>query len=133
MKQKKILWIEDDAHILKNLFYFLIKDGFSYDNIRTYKEFTDLKKDDFDKYCTVFVDIMIPSGDIKINEESGLGIDIIFNIRHELKSNIPIVVLTGFSSMIQELDNLDAYDPIATIQKSILPSELHQQIISMLK
>ena len=132
---KRILWIEDDAEILKNLFSPIKKEGFEITTIRTYKEYLNISDHEFSNYILSVIDLMIPAGKEMLSNENEtiLGFSIVEHIRLKRLSNIPIIVLSAFLGAIESnKDDLLKLPPISVLPKPILPSELRDEIIRLL-
>jgi len=132
---KRILWIEDDSEILKNLFSFATKENFEITTIGTYNDYLNLSDHEFSTYNISVIDLMIPSGEKMLSNENEtiLGMSIIEHIRLKRLSNMPIIVLSGMLRAIESRHrDLLKLSPISVLPKPILPSELRDEILRLL-
>ena len=94
MKDKKILYVEDDLSLIEGLKYALEKNGFLVDNARTVKEAHQLFK--AGQYDLLLLDVTLPDG---------TGFDICKEVREI--SAVPIIFLTASDEETSIVKGLD--------------------------
>ena len=94
MKDKKILYVEDDLSLIEGLKYTLEKNGFLVDNARTVKESYQFFQ--AGRYDLLLLDVTLPDG---------TGFDICKEVRKT--SAVPIIYLTASDEEISIIRGLD--------------------------
>lgn len=131
MQSKKILWIEDDATILRGLVRPLEKGGYNITEVKSEKEALDvLGKESFD---LILFDIIIPSGSSR--EEDYLefvGVRLADEIVLRRKIRTPIIAISVVNrpEILQHLKDLGF---VKILSKGyVLPSELKKEVDTIL-
>lgn len=96
MEKNKILIVDDEQHILELLEYNLVENGYEVTTVDNGTEALELAKKG--TYDLILLDVMLPG----IN-----GVEICKKLRHELKIETPIVMLTAKSEEIDKILGLE--------------------------
>jgi CheY-like chemotaxis protein len=104
--KNRILWIEDESNLLKNMLRILIKEGFVIDNIDNKKDAIIKIDQGISEYDLIILDIILPSGE-DLTEETYYstlekisdfeGIELIEYLKNHNPENVPIVIITIIS------------------------------------
>lgn len=123
--EERILWIEDDADIIRRVVWPLEKEGFEFSIIRTYSEYLDITEEEFKSFVLVIIDLLLPPGRAEVENNEELGILIVKDIREKKKLEIPIIVFTGIP---RDCEYEFIGKKVSFMRKPILPSELQEEV-----
>jgi len=126
-KNFRILWVEDDASVIKDQVRPLEKDGCKIDIAEDMMQVLSLMEV-LGEYDLLLLDILIPDGSRKpTNLNSYVGVDLLYKIR-ALYPDLPVIVLTVVTDpKIQEKIYLGDVRRILP-KGSCLPSKLRQAV-----
>jgi len=103
MKEKpEILYIEDEIDLEKEFPEILAIEGYDVDKARNGDEALQKLRNHGKEYDLIILDIMMPTGEEIAPDQSAkggfeTGKVILKKLRHELKLQIPVIVLTAYS------------------------------------
>jgi len=126
---KKILWIEDEADIIKYVISPLKRKGFSFQIAESYEEFNKIKHDT-DKFDLILLDLILPKKN-STPPYDYVGLKILDELTNELKTEIPIIVFTVVNNH-KTNSKLSKYNIYDILYKPIPSAELTDKIESII-
>ncbi len=138
--KKRILWIEDDYHVIKGLVRPIEKEGFIVDSATSALEGYK-KAPQWQSYDLIVVDIILPindgSGSVpkevqawQAEEHAGIGL--LKWIKLDLKVKIPVVVLSVVRDPIKRFDLGELGIDDCLIKRGLLPEQVKKLIFGLL-
>lgn len=131
---KKILWIDDDYYIIKDLVRPLMKAGIIFENATDYPSFHE--KFHSEKYDLFIVDLILPQQNIdkKTDQEELFGYTGLKIAAEIAQKNLPIVILSIVSDP-EIRTNLNKLGSVIKIidKGSVLPSDFKKIILDIFK
>ena len=126
---KKILWIEDEADIIKYVVSPLKRNGVIFQIAESDEEFNKIKHD-IDKFDLILLDLILPKKN-STPPYDYVGLKILKELTNKLKTEVPIVVFTVVNNHNTN-SKLSEYNVYDILYKPIPSAVLTDKIESIL-
>lgn len=126
---KKILWIEDEADIIKYVVSPLKRNGVIFQIAESDEEFNKIKHD-IDKFDLILLDLILPKKN-STPPYDYVGLEILKELTNKLKTEVPIVVFTVVNNHNTN-SKLSEYNVYDILYKPIPSDVLTDKIESIL-
>ncbi len=128
---KKIVWIEDDIGIIKDIIQPLLNDGYKFTYLSNMKEAIDSVKT-LSTVDLILLDLLFPTGDETIEFSQYPGISLLERLRNDFKIQTPVIAFTVVTNG-QAHKRLRELGVVEIINKPVRPSELKIVVNQVLK
>jgi CheY-like chemotaxis protein len=123
---KNVVWIEDDANIIKSVVRPLEKAGFEFNIMSSMQEALDsleaIRGSDL-----ILLDLILPAGIEELSREHYIGLHLLRKLKEE-KIEAPVIAFTVVSDS-KTLEELKELGVSAVLQKPVLPSMLKEVVV----